>query len=84
MASSTYTQDYLNFLTRTVADTLYCKISDGCGSANETIMYVNLESHKQDTVYYYFNDTYDDINVSNYTIFTQAGVDYIYTGDILE
>lgn len=47
------------------------------------IMYINLENHLNDTVYYRLNNNSDGIIISNYTIKVRAGREWYYVGDLI-
>jgi len=46
-------------------------------------MFINLENHVNDTVYYRLNDTSDGLNLTNFTIKVRKGRTWVYEGDLI-
>ena len=50
--ANTYTQDYLNYLTRTVADGIYCRLYHNCNLLNVTINNTIHDANSNSRMYY--------------------------------
>jgi len=56
--------------------------SSSTATENSTIMYINIENHLNDTIYYRLNST-GPIVENNYTIRVRPGRWWKYTGDLI-